>query len=407
MKIKYFNVIFYFVLFNLCFSGCTAPPFTPSKEYITFNIKDVIIGGTNNFILKDGFDTSLINMFEFKITEIFYPYEFILSEGLNLNVIKNTLEFASRSQLDTDYTYKVNLNKVKEDTHEINGETKSVYAFNLYDYSFTRLFIKDERFFGQEVYKFNYHESAEIPGDNAFKTLTLKTNTRNDIVLKYDLYGSAYYNGIIDFKFFNEQTFYENRYLSMLFNYNAEWDNLSKNTKNYSNFTNKSINILFIADGYSSSSVSLFISDVRDNLMMEIQNSNIKTNWDEINILALQTISLEDKYNSYNICGINYANPYGDIEQIKKIIQTSFFGSPIYINDSNGLTNTNIDVIIIVSTEIGSSYMTTDSTYPFIKNKEDVKQQVHIICISAYRYLPHGKSLTEHLKSALHGLYND
>jgi len=115
----------------------------------------------------------------------------------------------------------------------------------------------------------------------------------------------------------------------------------------------------------------------------------------------LETVSLDD---NHNICGIYNPYPCGNIDRIKKIIQISFFGSPIYINDSTYSTYTNIDVIIILSTKISRSYMTTDSTFPFKKN---VDQPVHIICIPEDRNWPYGKSVTEHLKSALPGMYND
>jgi hypothetical protein len=401
MEKKYFNIIFYFVFFSLYFTACSGglKP-TPPKDYVTFNIKDVIIGGTNEFILENNEKASKINMFEFKVTRIFDSYEFILSEGLILR--NNSLKFASKNQLEKDYTYKVNLDLVKEVTHEIDGEKRKVYAFDLYNYSTTRLFIKDGSPFEDinYIYRFNYNQPAERP--DGYTTLTLKTNTYNEIVLKYDLYTSSSGNGINDFKFSGEQVFIENSKPSILFNYNAEWNNLSKGNNNYSNFNGNKINIVFMADGYSDrwlpSVLFDFHDDVRDNLMKEIKESNIKTKWDDINILALQTVSLDDKY---NICGINNTNPYGDIDRIKKAIQTSFFGSPISIRDSDG--ETNVDVVIIVSTKVGTSYMTTDSSCLSKKGRKN--KLVHIIFYPQSRYYSVGKSLTEHLKSALPEIY--
>jgi len=399
MKKKHFKVIFYFLLFNFCFIGCMEQFIVPSKEYVTFNIKNVIIGGTDEYILEKDTYNSRINMFEFKID---YPleYNFILSEGLKLN--NNTLEFASRSQLNKDYTYKINSyavekDAVKEVEHEINGEKRKVYAFDLYRFSNTRLFIKDGSGFDNDIYKLGYNQPVEII-DDASGSLIIKTNTYNEIVLKYSLYGSANTNGKINFRIDGEQVFVDKIYPSMLFNYNAEWSNLSHNN---SNIKDEKINILFMADGYSNAagcpSLFTFYLDVRDNLMKEIKDSNLKTNWNDINIIALQTMSLDE---NRNICGINRPNPYGDIGQIKKVIQTSFFGSPIYLKDSG---ETNIDVIIIISTKKSSSEMTTDSSVQFNKKGKPV----HIICYPQDRYWPIGKSLTECLRSALPGMYND
>jgi hypothetical protein len=73
---------------------------------------------------------------------------------------------------------------------------------------------------------------------------------------------------------FGDQVFVDFRSSSPLFNYNAKWDNFSKDYFLDKHYNDNSINILFMADGYTSPGSLLgFISDVQNNLMPEIKDS--------------------------------------------------------------------------------------------------------------------------------------
>ena len=415
---KNFKLILIFTIMATLHTGCEffrPQPQPPSNEHVTFTIRDVIIGGKEGFVLKDYNNASLINMFEFGLgvetANPFYPYKFILSEGVKLNSAGTGMQLIARDQLDNnDYTYKIDkTNKdIKSDTFDNNGTNVDVYSFDLYDFYITRLFIQDSTPLSpSDIYKFNsrfYDDNGEL------KKLVLKTSTRNDIVLSYSINGESLYNGVADFTQIGNSTYYNINTPKRLFNYNAAWENISRYYPSYGNIDSM-INIIFIADGFTEGiPLYQYQTDVNYDLLNELKAAIPSGKLDNTNIIRMDTLSLNEI--GYDIIGVSYGARFGDSLRIKKIINTSFIGGPAIKIDDNNFTN--IDLIIIVKAGYSATSYRTDETSAYLKKKinnpddEGAFRPVHIIVMNNDRYkIPYKYYLSAHLEEVLPEIYGN
>ncbi|MCL2441957.1 MAG: hypothetical protein FWD13_00640 [Treponema sp.] len=417
-------IILYYILLNV--SGCFLLPHNNAplvSDHITFKIKDVVIGGTNIFNPTN--DPNLfnhINMFEFRIGGLtsnpFSPHQFILSEGVQYNNNLRRLELSRRDQLDKYYTYKVNKNiaGVSEENIEINGRLiENILSFNLYNHYQTRFFIKTDDFFDRNIYTFNatniYPYNLD---DGAVKQLILRTNTYNDIVLTYNLSNYPSVLCEVDFSLDNYGISW-NYQTNMAFNFNAEFKEILHYRPLFHNYNvNEMTNILFLADGFHNNffdfgEIREYIQDV-DKLIIELRNSGLRSDLNNVNIIRMDSVSIDK---NRGIIGVNTNvssndvrfKPFGNSDNIIKLLQTSFIGSPLFLNYRNNNYYTNIDLIIIISyAGTNYSYQSNNTSTFLINNTQDRNKDVPMV-VMPYNKLRNTISI--HLKELLPDLFYD
>ena len=391
--------------------SCNFPQRPPDKEHITFNIKGINFGGIPDLDTDDINRINPVNMFEFKISNLFINNTFTLSERVWYNSETNSIDLFSKDQLDTNYTYKINT----EHSRVRSSETEDAYIFNLYDFSTARLFIQDSSYFDTNLYDFNFHDG---------NPLVLRTNASHNIVLNYSLFGKTSFQGTFQFDREDGVIGYYDRNAPMLFNYNAEWVNVLNN--NYYDYINHMVNIIVMGEGYTDRSGLPDFRHIANLFIEEIYNSISWRHLININAFRMDTVSLTNNNsvsgNPFGIIGIisnGLPNPFGDSNRIRKILQTSFVGGPIIIN-SNGTTN--IDVIIILLESNLPSYR-TDASTSFLKrfnpnytkdpatlttHEIDALKDVHIIVMPYNRQFDFAEpSITSHLEEIFPELYDD
>jgi hypothetical protein len=368
---------------------CCGPPIPPTlKDYVSFKIAGInIVAGEGNNSFSNL--RSPVNLFVFTLPEFTLgPFrdDFILSE-----VIRTTSNKLYLDELDTKkvYTYEV----IAKDR---DGQILSV--INLYDYYGTFFINKtgnvEDRIvlFGTNMPLSNQSHSPVI--SNRYD-LSIRTGTTSELTLNYDFKNHSVFQVYVEFNV-NDEVEHIVYPGEKLFNYNAEW----KDMKRYYNYDKddyeKKLNIVFMADGYSGLKifdyeryVEKLVNDLRDNRFFN-------ENWDNINIIRMDTLSLEKTENYiYPIIGTtnNFAyqrtNILGDRDRIRKLIQTSFVGGPFYIKNEADKPVSNIDVIVVVKKD--GTYATTQTYNGEIAFKNGQPVNIIVMDHPANDYIRQGK----------------
>jgi hypothetical protein len=402
------NIFFLIGIYMLITSGCRQISLPP-KDYVKFRIADVIVtakpNNTPNASNSYNQYEKGINLFEFSIgyskNYPFKPHTFVLSEPVEYNEKSNKLELPL---LDKERYYVYAVDKtwdgLTEETVQHDDEQFTVYSFDLYKYSVTRFINKT----GKDINRIHDFGGAEnfsyIDGYPEHNNILSKTSTSNDIVLNYNFNQTTVFPVTIEFTGKSEYKFgYANMSTtSVLHNFNAEWEYLTWPYDFEKDADGNSFNIVFMAEAYTEKNIRYFKSYIYNNLLPPMENDDIlRKQWNITNVFKMDTLSFENEPNRINhdnniLRVFNYpGSQYGDFNRIRKIIQTSFVGGPLYIksevknNEINYITN--IDVIIIVKQDgRNSSYSTLT---PLIGKKNDRPVPVIVVPVNNFYHTNH------------------
>jgi hypothetical protein len=316
-----------FILFS-----CSYRSPSPPEDFVQFRIAGV------NITDKDGnyfsaHKSTEINMFEFilayssnKEDNPFYPDIFMLRHPLKFD--NNTKRIALVDLVtDKDYCYMINKDARNIKPDENNPNLK---VFNLYDFYQTR-FLKREGNFEYPLEEIGSMYSNQYNQNR----LDIKTGHSSDLILSYKFQGVSVADIEVEFKS-NNQTPFITPIGTKILNYAAQWNEIAHFNSNNDKSVDNMLNIVVMADKYLKDDLAHY-QGVVTNMVSELKNNNFfRAHWDNINIFRLDTISLQ----VHDIIGVNNSALLGDNDRIKKIINASFVGSPILLD--------NIDAIVIV-----------------------------------------------------------
>jgi hypothetical protein len=340
MKIHRFEVFLFFaIISSFIIISCTPPTPQPPANWISFKIKGVNISDASDYLLL-GSDPE-INLFKFSIgsysetKKIFDPYIFALSHPVSYNSKKFSL-----SGLDTNKEYSYIVNRDAVSIIE-NDETtnKSIYRFNLYDFCYTK-FIKKDGNWERNIYDIY----PGLPYSNNKEAFILSSGTHNELKLTYNIRGYSAYN--VEVLFDNEKVTINDLHSGLkAFNYGAEWRELVHGYNGNTPDPDSMLNIVIMGDYYLNNEMLLYMSQVNDMVQNLWKNKFFSYNGhkEKINIFCLNTVSLplnQTGTQTLGIIGVTNNTPFGDTDRIKRIIETSFTGSDVNLD--------NIDAIVVL-----------------------------------------------------------
>jgi hypothetical protein len=350
------------------------PPPNPPDSWVKFSIISVNIQDKFLNYFKP-YSTINPNLFEVTLADViknpFAPNEFRITHPISYNQDDQTIRLEGLDK-DIYYTYRVN-----RDTENVVADDKdeNVLLINLYDF-YQTVFYELSGNLKIPLLSFSSNDPYYINPNN-YKELIIRTNTSNDLTLKYDIQG----NSVAEIVFDINKNIIElpHNTPNKAFNYFAEWIELLHFNNSNTNVDNM-LNIIIMGDGFLKDDMNLYEIYANDLTNSLNENNFFKSHLDKINIYRLNTIS-----NNKNIIGVDYYSaPFGDFDRIRKIISTSFAGGPLYLNSKES----NIDAIVIVtkSTSYNRSYTQTYDGNMSSKNG----QPVNIIVAAALNAkLPH------------------
>jgi len=370
------NIVILILLFSLIFpTSClfmNSLADTPS-DHIKFRIAGVSFSKIENYGLQNY--NPAVNYYEFILADPaanpFEGYTFGLYEAVKIDEITKE---ASLPQLDKSTYYNYKLNK----KINIEKEENSIFIFNLYNFYQTNFIHKE----GNDEFTVEKFASNENPAFNSnnYKNLTLRSGTTNDLSLNYNFYGQSAASIEVNFENKKEIEFVD-LFGAKSFNYNAKWEEIIRGEP--VNF-DRMLNIVVIADGFTKTDIDFYYKQYVETMKNELyENKFFRSHWEKINIIRVDTISLEQNSNvsdvNYNIIGVNRNSQMGNVSRIFRVIQTSFLGSPITISNleaEQGIRTSNIDAVVIIPKNYYSSYTVTYGQEIAKKNGQPVNISV-------------------------------